>query len=126
MFVYAIFGIFAVQSFAGNQYQYCRMTKEPTIEKDANGNIISYEWPIVPTFSWLCKNDKDCKKLVQTFGFSDEDDFDGEEIYKCGASIDFGVKAGGKNKWDQTISNEQILFDVVNFNHMGLAFLTIF
>lgn len=96
------------------------MTKEPTIVKDENGKLLSYDWPIVDTFSWLCKNDNDCKKLVQTFGPEDLD------VYKCGASFDYGIKAGGADKIDMTIENEQILFDVVNFNHMGLAFLTIF
>ena len=82
--------------------------------------MLSYEWPIVDTFSWLCKNDDDCKKLIGLFGPEDL------EVFKCGASIDYGIKAGGIDKIDNTIENEQILFDVVNFNHMGLAFLTIF
>lgn len=99
---------------------------EPEIVKDDDGNLVSYDWPVVDTFSWLCKSDNDCKKLVQMFGFTEDEDFDGEEIYKCGASIDYGIKAGGEDKIDVTIENEQILYDVVNFNHMGLAFLTIF
>ena len=73
------------------------MTKEPTIVKDDAGNLISYDWPIVDTFSWLCKNDKDCKKLVQTFGPEDL------EVYKCGASFDYVIKAGGVKKIDMTI-----------------------
>lgn len=120
IFVYSIFAIFAVQSFAGNQYQYCRMTEKPMIKKNAQGVVTEYEWPIVDTFSWLCTTDKDCEKLVGLFGPEDL------TVFKCGASIDYGVKAGGIDKIDDTISNEQILFDVVNFNHMGLAFLTIF
>lgn len=95
--VYSIFAIFAVQSFAGNQYQYCRMTEKPDIVKDADGLVTSYDWPIVDTFSWLCKNDDDCRKLVGLFG---PDDL---EVFKCGASIDYGVRAGGVEKYDSTV-----------------------
>lgn len=62
--MYSVFAIFAVQSFAGNQYQYCRTTATPDIVLDKDGNVVSYDWPIVDTFSWLCKSDDDCKKLV--------------------------------------------------------------
>jgi hypothetical protein len=120
IFIYSIFAIFAVQSFAGNQYQFCRTTLEPIIELDANGDVVSYEWPIVDTFSWLCGSDDDCKALILEFGPEDL------EVFKCGQSIDYGIPAGGVNRYDDTIFNEQILYDVTNFNHMGLAFLSIF
>lgn len=93
---------------------------EPDIVRDADGTLLSYDWPIVDTFSWLCTTDKDCEKLIKEFGPEDLD------VYKCGQSITYNITAGGEMKIDATIENEQILFDVVNFNHMGLAFLTIF
>lgn len=93
---------------------------EPDIVRDGAGKLVSYNWPIVDTFPYLCKNDKDCKKLIGIFGPSDLN------IFKCGQSWDYKIRAGGLMKIDQTIDNEQILFDIANFNHMGNAFLTIF
>ena len=61
---------------------------------------MSYEWPRVDTFDWLCKSDNDCKKLIQEFGPKDLD------VYKCGSSFEYGIKAGGKERYDETIFNE--------------------
>lgn len=76
------------------------------------------------TFPSLCRYDSDCEKLIGIFG----PDPDGPlpTVFKCGASIDFGVKAGGVNDIDGVKQNESILFDLVNFNSLGNAMLTIF
>ena len=50
----------------------------------------------------------------------------GEPVYKCGASIDFKIKAGGKLDIDNVRENQTILFDIINFNNFGNGFLTVF
>ena len=65
-----------------------------------NGTLISFDWPIVDTFSWLCTNDNSCEKLIKEFGPKDL------EIYKCGASYEYNITAGGKMRIDNTIENE--------------------
>ena len=50
----------------------------------------------------------------------------GEPVYKCGASIDFKIKAGGKFDIDNVRDNQTILFDVINFNNFGNGFFTVF
>jgi hypothetical protein len=82
--------------------------------------LVSYDWPIVDTFEWLCNTDADCEQLIGKFGPPDL------KVFKCGSSWDYKVKAGGEGNIDDTFNNEQILYDVVNFNHVGNAFLTIF
>jgi hypothetical protein len=56
--------------------------------------LLTYDWPIVSTFAWNCQKDKDCETLINYYG----PDPNGPDppIYKCGASIDYGIKAGGK------------------------------
>ena len=65
---------------------------------ETDGSLIFYDWPIVSTFDWLCTTDADCEKLIGMFG---ADDF-GEEppVFKCGASIEYKIKAGGSNHID--------------------------
>jgi voltage-dependent calcium channel L type alpha-1D len=86
--------------------------------------LISYSWPIVSTFPWLCSSDQDCKNLIDTFGA--DPNTVGTPIYKCGKSIDYGIEAGGPMNIDDVRNNENILFDIVNFNNIARAMLTIF
>jgi len=52
-----LFSIFGVNSFSGTTYRFCRTTLEPTIVRDSSGTLISFDWPIESTFSWLCQTD---------------------------------------------------------------------
>jgi hypothetical protein len=49
-------------------------------------------------------------------------------VFKCGATIKLKprIKAGGDMNIDDVTQNEGILFDIVNFNNIGNAALTIF
>jgi Ion transport protein len=123
-FTFLLFAIFGIQSFAGDQYNFCRVTEAPEITYNSAGELESYSWPIVSTFPWLCVSDTDCKTLIETFGADPESV--GEPVYKCGRSIDYGIKAGGPMNIDDVRNNEHILFDIVNFNNIANAMLTIF
>ena len=78
--------------------------------------MIFYDWPKYPTFDWLCKSDEYCGKLIGIFG-ADPDGPD-TPIMKCGASIEYGIRAGGKNNIDDVRNDPNILFDIVNFNNV--------
>lgn len=47
-------------------------------------------------------------------------------MIKCGASIEYNITAGGKNDIDNVRNNEHILFDLINFNNLGKALLSVF
>lgn len=86
--------------------------------------MILYDWPIVSTFPWLCRSDSDCQKLIGIFGA--DPDGPSPPVYKCGKSIDYGVMAGGEYDIDGVRANGDALFDLVNFNNIGSAMLTVF
>lgn len=81
-FTFLLFAIFGIQSFAGAQYKFCRVTEKPDIEFAPNGTLVNYDWPIVSTFDWLCASDKDCEKLIKIFG--PEPGYQDKVVYKCG------------------------------------------
>lgn len=92
--------------------------------RNETGELVSFDWPIVSTFQWLCKSDKDCEKLIGIFG----PDPDGPvpTVYKCGNSMEYNVTAGGKMDIDGVRENGSILYDLINFNNVGYAILAIF
>ena len=78
------------------------------------------------TFSWLCSNDKDCKRFIGIFGADPHGPT--PPIFKCGATINLNpkIKGGGKLHIDNISQNSAILYDLVNFNNIANSLLTIF
>ena len=122
VFTFLFFSIFGVQSFQGTQYNFCRTSMEPVTQFDEDGNLIFYDWPIVSTFPWLCKDNKDCEKLIGIFG--PDPDGPTPPIYKCGNSLEFQIMAGGKLDIDKVRENPTILYDFINYNNVLNGLLT--
>lgn len=99
---------------------------EPIIQKDDIDKLFSFDWPIESTFSWLCNKDSDCENFIGIFG-TDQVLAPGQTpVYKCGESIDYGVKAGGRLDIDNVRQNSRIFWDFTNFNNIPNSMLTIF
>lgn len=96
------------------------MTPEPEIVRGADNEIISYSWPIVDTFTNLCRDDKSCELLISQNGPADL------TVFKCGESIEYGVSASAPTFYDESDKNESIFMDIVNFNNVGAAMVCIF
>lgn len=47
-------------------------------------------------------------------------------VYKCGASIDYKILAGGKLKIDHPEMNGYILNDIINYNNLLYSCVAIF
>ena len=85
-----------------SRFQALNITEEPKLGyNNVTGELNFYDWPRVTTFDWLCTTDKDCKKLIGIFGSDPPlDPTNSTTVYKCGASIKYNIKAGGKNNID--------------------------
>jgi hypothetical protein len=121
IFVFMIFSILGAQSLQGSQYQRCRLTAEPIIERNATDHIVSYEWPIIEEIPILCRDDESCRSLIKEFA-----PHAGIKIAKCGASLDYGVLAGAPGFIDGADGEEFIFFDIVNFNDVFIGLASIF
>ena len=110
-FMFSIFAILGVHSFAGHHYKFCRMTEE-IIDDGVNPPV----WPINPDADWLCSNDQMCSAYPNYLG--------NDVVAKCGdVYIDYELDPV---EVDKTRDIEMIDYDLNNFNNVMNAGLTIF
>ena len=110
-FVFGIFAILGLHMFNGAQYNFCRETEEII-----DDGISKPYWPIHPDAEWLCSSDESCRGYPNNLG--------DETVAKCGNIMrDYGLDP---REYDNTKDIEDILYDAINFNNMGLSMLTIF
>ena len=110
-FVMTIFAIFGVNFFSGEQYNFCRMT-ETLIDDGISPPI----WPINHDASFLCQSDEMCSGWPNKLGEG--------VVAKCGnVYTEYGLDPVTV---DDTKSLEIIQFDLVNFNNLGQALITVF
>ena len=110
-FVMTIFAIFGVNFFSGEQYNFCRMTE--TLIDDG---ISSPIWPINHDATFLCQSDEMCSGWPNNLGDN--------VVAKCGnVYAEYGLDPVIV---DDTKSLEIIQFDLVNFNNLGQALITVF
>ncbi len=112
--MFCIFAIFGVNFFVGQQYQFCRSTLEPF--KDEKNQTV---WPIDERASFLCSTDDMCSGSPNKLGAIDE-----SAVAKCGNVYrDYGLDPVTV---DSTRTLEVIQYDIVNFNNLINAFITVF
>ena len=61
-----------------------------------------------------------CKQLASVFGPPDL------EVFKCGTSIDYGVRADAPLFLEGSEKNANVFFDVLNFNNVLSGMISIF
>ena len=95
----------------GKQYQFCRLTEE-LIDDGVNPPY----WPINPDASWQCSSDEHCSGAPNNLGT--------EVVAKCGDIYrDYGLDPV---EFDGAYENEMINFDIINFNDVVGASVSIF
>ena len=110
-FMFTIFAIFGVNFFVGQQYQFCRTTEE--LYYDSIGNPV---WPLVGGIDdvILCDSDEMCRDKI--------DDID--LVAKCGDVYrDYNLLPTDVDKVQKM---ETIQHDIVNFNNIFIAVVTVF
>ena len=112
--IYTFFAIFGINFFVGQQYKFCRMTEAP-IDDGVNPVF----WPIDENASFLCSSDDMCSGFPNNLREGDVN-----AVAKCGdVYSDYGLDP---ETVDGTTDLEIIQFDIVNFNHLGTAIITVF
>ena len=109
-FVFLIFAIFGVNFFVGTQYQFCRSVPELVF---IDGDV-PY-WPISEEADYLCHNDAMCVGYPNNLG----------EGTVCGNVYNDYDKLQ-PNDVDKTNDMEIIFYDIVNFNNIFTASITVF
>lgn len=108
-FMFTIFAIIGVQFFTGKQYQFCRVTEAPIEGPDGQ-----LTWEIHPDANWQCSSDEMCSGSPNFL----------EGVAKCG---DFYRDYGRDPEvYDGVLENENLNFEITNFNSVIKAGITIF
>ena len=112
IFIFTVFAIFGTNQFLGQQYQFCRATKDP--EYDENDAFVIWEklgdGGDGPT---LCLTDEDCAK-----------EWPDAEFAICGTVYE---KAGlDPNDVDGIMDIELIMYGIPGFDNVAQGLLTIF
>lgn len=112
IFIFTIFAIFGTNQFLGQQYQFCRATKEATFDED--GNFVM--WEKIGEFDdgpSLCADDDHCKTL-----------FPEEDVHICGTVFEkYGLDP---IEYDGIRDIELIMYGIPGFDNVGQALLTVF
>ena len=107
-FFFAIFAIFGVLMFSGKQYNLCRQTE--TYETDPITGEVYWDY-----YEMLCTTDQSCADRLPEGALA-----------KCGNVYLESNGTLSPVDVDRTEDLEFINYDIVNFNHFGMAGLLIF
>jgi len=113
IFIFCIFAIFGTNQFLGQQYQFCRPSKEA--EVDADNNFV--RWPKLGEDDdelMLCRDDAQCREAFPDFA----------DTAVCGTVFEeFGLDP---IEHDGIRDIELIMYGIPGFDNVGQGFLTIF